>query len=225
MFELLLVCIVAFASYIIVSGQVLITGKHPPSAGRTMSWVYSMIHEISALALLWYVLRRRSKTFYDLGLRATPMDVAFGPVLWLGAVAAYYISYPLIYRLAAMPSGYIPRRPDVGSILFAGGVPVMAFLFQFLNPFFEELIVRAYVMTEVKNLTGSVAFAVFASTLLQTSYHFYQGIPLALSEMWGFLLFSIYYAKTNRIAAPILAHLAMDIIATLRYAGKIGHGG
>ena len=40
------------------------------------------------------------------------------------------------------------------------------------------------------------------STLLQTSYHFYQGV---------FLVFSIYYARTNRITTIILAHLYMDV--------------
>ena len=93
----------------------------------------------------------------------------------------------------------------------------MPFLCQFLNPFYEELIVRAYLLTEVRQLTGSATKAVILSTVLQTSYHLYQGGPSALS--WGiiFLLFSIYYAKTGRIAPIILAHLYMDVIATMMY--------
>jgi membrane protease YdiL (CAAX protease family) len=90
-------------------------------------------------------------------------------------------------------------------------------LFQFLNPFYEELIVRAYVITELKQLTNSVWKPIILSTLLQTSYHFYQGIPMALGEGAGFLVFSIYYSKTNRIAPIILAHLYIDVGATLYY--------
>jgi len=72
-------------------------------------------------------------------------------------------------------------------------------------------------MTEVKHLTNSITKAVIISTLLQTSYHFYQGVPAALSDGVMFLIFSVYYAKTNRITPLILAHLYMDVGATLHY--------
>ena len=72
-------------------------------------------------------------------------------------------------------------------------------------------------MTEIKSLTRSISLAVFFSVLLQTSYHFYQGVPAALSHTGLFLLFSLYYAKTGRIGAPILAHFFIDATATLYY--------
>jgi len=40
-----------------------------------------------------------------------------------------------------------------------------------------------------------------------------------------FLLFSLYYAKTRRIFAPILADLLTDLTATLYYFIKINHDG
>jgi membrane protease YdiL (CAAX protease family) len=106
---------------------------------------------------------------------------------------------------------------SVGHILFGGGVFFTTILFQFLNPIFEELIVRAYLMTEIKALTGSASKAILASTLLQMSYHFYQGAPVAFAHGATFLLWSIYYAKTNRIAPIILAHLYSDVSGTLWY--------
>ena len=102
-------------------------------------------------------------------------------------------------------------------MLFGAGVPLAAIVFQLINPFFEELIARAYVMTKVRLLTNSVSKAVIASTLLQMSYHFYQGAPMAFSEGAGFLVFSIYYAKTNRITPIILAHLYEDLWGTLAF--------
>ncbi len=97
----------------------------------------------------------------------------------------------------------------------------MTFFFGFLNPFFEEIIVRAYLMTEVRQLTGSGAKAVMVSTALQMSYHFYQGVPMALSDGAAFLVFSLYYSKTRRITPVILAHLYMDVLGTLIF--KIHH--
>ena len=79
------------------------------------------------------------------------------------------------------------------------------------------MIARAYMMTEVKELTNSVATAIIVSTVLQTSYHLYQGVPAALGHGATFLLFSIYYAKTNRLAPIIVAHLYSDVGGTLFY--------
>jgi len=52
---------------------------------------------------------------------------------------------------------------------------VVVIPFSLLNPFFEELIVRAYLMTEIMDLTGSAMLAIATSVLLQASYHLYYG--------------------------------------------------
>jgi membrane protease YdiL (CAAX protease family) len=52
---------------------------------------------------------------------------------------------------------------------------VVAIPFSLLNPFFEELIVRAYLMSEVIDLAGSPAFAVALSVAVQFSYHLFYG--------------------------------------------------
>jgi membrane protease YdiL (CAAX protease family) len=106
-------------------------------------------------------------------------------------------------------------------MLFSGHVGGVAFLSMFLNPFFEELIARAYVQTEVRRLTGSATFAVAVSVLLQTSYHFYQGVPAALTNMGGFLVFALYFAKTKRAGAAIVAHMFFDVLPTLFYMARI----
>ena len=52
-----------------------------------------------------------------------------------------------------------------------------AVLDQIMNGAFEELIVRGYLMTEVRRFTGNILFAVFCSVGYRMSYHFYQGGP------------------------------------------------
>jgi membrane protease YdiL (CAAX protease family) len=73
------------------------------------------------------------------------------------------------------------------------------------------------VITEVRALSNSATKAIICSTLLQTSYHLYQGTPMAVGEGATFLIFSIYYAKTNRIVPIILAHLYADVGGTVWY--------
>src|SRR5438876_8427813 len=65
-------------------------------------------------------------------------------------------------------------------------------VFFLINPWYEELIARAYLMTESFFLLGEKDAAVLLSVILQTSYHLYQGIPAALSIASIFLVFSLY---------------------------------
>lgn len=220
--ELLLVCVIAFSSGLIVSlhsladPEALLAGSG--SASSAYRWIYAMLRQGSCLVLLWYVLRRGGRRFSDLGLRWAGWDVAWSVPLWWVAGLADQAVYHAIYAAGLTAEDHASTMARVGQYLFGNSVSSLVFLFQFLNPFFEELIVRAYVMTEVRQLTGSMGLAVFMSTALQTSYHFYQGVPAAVAHAAMFLIFSLYYAKTNRIAPVILAHLYMDVGATLFYA-------
>jgi membrane protease YdiL (CAAX protease family) len=93
---------------------------------------------------------------------------------------------------------------------------IMAIPFSLLNPFFEELIVRAYVMAEVFDLTGSLALAVILSVVVQVSYHLYYGWVGAIALSFQFALFALYYAHSRRILPVIVAHGFFDIYALLR---------
>jgi membrane protease YdiL (CAAX protease family) len=107
---------------------------------------------------------------------------------------------------------------DLGGLIYGASTSMANVLDEFVNGFFEELIVRGYLMTEIKRLTGSIFFAVLCSVGVQISYHFYQGGPLAISHIGTFMLFAVFYAKTNRILPPILAHSAIDLNSFLNYA-------
>ena len=219
--ELLLVCIIAFGGGILISGYFLaghsINNFSVSLSSSTWGWLAKILHESAALGLVWYFLARRGKSFADLGLKWRWSDVGWSILLNVGAGIAFVGVYEVLYHSGLTRVTYDATFLRVGRILFGGGVSLLTILFQFLNPFFEELIVRAYVMTEIKRLTGSTAQAVIVSTVLQTSYHFYQGTPAALAHGASFLIFSLYYARTNRISPIILAHCYTDVSGTLSY--------
>jgi membrane protease YdiL (CAAX protease family) len=224
--ELTLVCAVAFGSGILSSAHHLSnldsvgTGVGTSPGGSMVgpwNWVNSVLHDGASLGLLWYVLMRRSRTFSDLGLSWVKKDFGWSILLFMGANLAAAAVAGLIALSGLASASHSTSVERVSHYLFGGGITFAAILVQFLNPFFEELIVRAYVMTELKQLTNSASKAILFSTLLQMSYHFYQGVPLALSVGAMFLVFSIYYSKTNRILPIILAHLYADVGATLLY--------
>jgi membrane protease YdiL (CAAX protease family) len=215
--EMMLVCGIAFGVSILTSLHEVSGHVFGNPSRSEFDWMINSLRQGFCLGLLWYVLRRRGKTFYDLGLSWSWSDVGWSLPLKLAGSAGFYAVFYVFYFTGLSSVDTTNATGHVGYYLFGNDVAFMAILFQFVNPFFEELIVRAYLMTEVRQLTNSVAKAVLLSTALQTSYHFYQGVPFALAHGATFLILSIYYAKTNRIAPVILAHLYSDVGFTLLY--------
>lgn len=220
-FELCLVLFVAFAGSIAYSFQVLVgraTIPSEPVISGAAELVYSMLENTAALGLLCYVLDRSSKGFRDLGLRWTSRDVAVALPLALGAGLADRLLLPITLWGAEMVGGHRPQVDDIGNHLIGLSISMAAVFHRILNGFFEELIVRGYLMTEVRRFTGSVLLAIVCSVAVQVSYHFYQGGPHALAHAGPFLAFACYYAKTNRLLPPVLAHIAIDLNWLVMYA-------
>lgn len=214
--EVILVCVLAFGASVLTSIYSLFGDRLGSSIG-SLSWTNSILHECSALGLVCYFLLRRSKSFADLGLGWRWKDIPWSLALYFVGVAAVSVTYRAIHYSGLTSTSLQGASAEVGQHLFGGGVFVPALLLPCINPFFEELIVRAYLITEVRELTNSLGKAIACSVLLQTSYHFYQGVPLAISYAPQFLIWSLYYAKTNRVMPIILAHFYADIGATLWY--------
>ena len=213
-FEVLLVLLVSFGGFFLNSLYLLRNG---PSAAPNMSsfrWTIGILHEITALILLGYVLSRRRLGFKDLGLHWS-----------LGSVGAslklIFVSY-LIYGFGAAAVRGLQYAIQGSAAIgltgkdFFAHPSIAAVPFFLLNPFFEELIVRAYLMTEIADLTGSSALAVVVSVLVQFSYHLYYGWVGALSLCFPFVVFALYYAHSRRALPVILAHEFFDILGLIR---------
>lgn len=219
--ELCLVLFVAFASSVVRSLEVFAghtTLFSEPKAVGLANSVYSMLSPAAAIGLLSYVLDRRCLGFQDLGLRWTSRDVATALPLALGSMVGYWIVGLLAAGGVEMAGGRQPQVADIGSYLLGTSVSMAAVFGAVLNGFFEELIVRGYLMTEVRRLTGSILFAMLCSMGVQCSYHLYQGGLPAMAHVGGFLVFAGYYAKTNRLLPLVLAHSALDLYAVVMHA-------
>jgi membrane protease YdiL (CAAX protease family) len=80
----------------------------------------------------------------------------------------------------------------------------------------EELIVRAYLMTEVAALSGSMGLAVTVSVGFQCFYHLYQGVPAALYHVGTFFAYAVFYAYTRRATPVVLAHALENFLIMAR---------
>lgn len=222
--ELALVLAVAFATAVFSSLYLLF--HNTPRAATAPELVdarllLTMISQATSLAVLFYVLFRQGRGIGQLGFRwnprTLPSNAAFAFVLAIIALSATFatrfLMAALYFAMTARPLNWHSEKMP------AIAVSLVAILFMILNGAFEELIVRAYAITEVEALTKNTALAVAFSVLLQTSYHFYQGAPYALSYAPLFLVFALYYVHTRNITPVVVAHIGIDMWSLFMASG------
>jgi membrane protease YdiL (CAAX protease family) len=190
---------------------------HAATQGRLL---FRVIYQVVGLFSLYFALRYQGRKFKAIGLFIDPRlrEIGLAFALFLGViflqVALFVILSPVVPWLrAADLHGSFDQ-----AALFGTGASFLAVVVAVLNPFHEELLVRAFLITEVEGLYLSTTLAVIVSVGLQTSYHHYQGLPAALSHIPTFLVFSLYYVRTRHILPVIIAHLVMDVLALGVYA-------
>jgi membrane protease YdiL (CAAX protease family) len=213
-FEVCLVVLAACGSSIVNSLYLLVNGPGVMPHISNARWTIGIVQEITALLLLGYVLSRRGLRFANLGLRWSLRDVAVGLVVTALSYAAYGLGHTLVQTIHHLVYGSFATGPTGKD--FFGHPSVMAIPFSLLNPFFEELTVRAYLVTEVIELTGSSTLAVALSVGVQFSYHLYYGWVGAISLSFVFLVLALYYVRSRRALPLIVAHGFFDVYALLR---------
>ncbi len=160
-----------------------------------------------AISVLAYVLYRQGRSLRTIGLSFRRTDI-----LW--ALAILFFDQLMTHAIYHDIHGFAASKPYP-----AGTGGLMALLAVIPGAAKEELIVRAYLMTEVAELTGNWGIAVVASVGFQSLYHLYQGTPAALMAAGTFFVSSVFYANTRRITPVILAHALHNFLIFFGTAG------
>jgi membrane protease YdiL (CAAX protease family) len=209
-FELFLVLLLAFGGFILNSLYVVASPQGESPFRQRSGWSALILEEVACLLLLAYVLSRRKMRIRDLGLRWSFRQLAAGLGVAFLALLGYYCGSVIVRAVqhalfSAAPVVHTPRQ-------VFGHPSFMAIPLMIVNPLFEELIVRAYLMSEIKALTNSWTLATALSVLVQASYHLYYGWAGALSLAFEFLVFSLYYARTQKATPIVFAHGLFDLL-------------
>lgn len=216
LFALAVVLSVSLLHFVFASFYYLLGGNVPLGARQNaFRLIGALVAESTSLLVLWYVLSERGSGWRAIGWTPAWKDLPEGFGLF---IVGYLATIPpvLIFQAAYRSyAGHYLHAKSLESVL-GFGISLFSVAFVLLNPFFEELIVRAYTMSEVMNLGGSRLLAVVVSVSLQMSYHFYQGVLRSIAIAATFTVFSIYFARTRRIAPVILAHFCFDALALVR---------
>ncbi|HYH00940.1 MAG TPA: CPBP family intramembrane glutamic endopeptidase [Terriglobales bacterium] len=214
--ELLLVSAVALAGPVMGNIFAFSGSPLPDSVQLTrMRLLNTIVSEMIALAVLAYVLGRRSWGLRTLGFSFSWFDLPMS--LAIGALGYFFVNITFVLMWVAQwvlnARSLVLANPHT---VLSSGVSLLTILVVIINPFFEELILRSYFTTEIAGLTNRLWVGTTASVIIQTSLHAYQG-PVNMVVVGAmFVVFSVYFAKTQRILPIILAHMYFDIWALLR---------
>jgi membrane protease YdiL (CAAX protease family) len=201
-----------FSVYSFLSGQQIYDYS---KLNYELSYLGSAISKLLGVLILIYVLYKQGRTIHDIGYSFKSKDLIHAVLLAVSAYFIYLMIYQIIYPII-QSIDLTPKNID----LFKGKMTIFYFLMTVINPWYEELILRAYVISEVKWFTQNAPLAIAISVFIQGIGHLYQGVFAAISVSILFLTFSIYYVKTSRITPVILAHLFYDIISMVVYAAR-----
>jgi membrane protease YdiL (CAAX protease family) len=216
-FELALVLFIAFSYPVYAALWAWWTGRTGVLTHTVASSLYWFHQSAISLLLLAYVLARRGKSLRDLGLTWAKTDLLAGLLLAFGGHLASVLAWRAMDSVSNLATGHwLETAPPHAAEPTLGLAWVLGFFLSVaVSPFYEEMLARAFTMTEVEALTGSALLAVAVSVLLQTSYHLYLGLPGALAAGATFLISACYYARFRRITPVILAHALWNLYATL----------
>lgn len=179
-----------------------------------------IIYELTAIAVLVYVLFRQQRSLSQIGFSFSRKDIPISILLTVVIYLAYFLCYYAACYGYYFMIGHIPDFSPRNIDFLRTKITVWYLLLMFINPFYEELIARAYTITEVEFLTGKKSLAVIFSVLLQISYHSYQGLFSTLFFVPMFTILSLYYIKWRRITPVILTHMYYDFFTLIIY-GKV----
>jgi membrane protease YdiL (CAAX protease family) len=209
--DLSLVLMVAFAASIL--GSIHLAFHPGPITYSNIRLVLGILDEGIGLALFLVLFKRQGRRLQNIGFefRWTDLPKALGlTVLAFTAMVAMIVTVRHAYFLITLRN--LQEGPRSG---FSGASIWLIVPFLILNAFFEEMLVRGYLMTELIDLRKSVVFAAVISLAVQTSYHLYYGVYGAAMVGCGLAVFAIYYARSRRLMPVILAHMLWDFTTVL----------
>jgi CAAX prenyl protease-like protein len=213
-FELCLVLFISFAGSLYNGLYYLNHGPNPTQIITIPRALFAATQSAVTLVLLGYVLARTGRKFRDIGLRWSLGDFAAGIVVLILAYGALFAVSRESFAIHFAIYGTAPIHHKASE--FFGHFRYAMLPYFLIGPAHEELIVRAYLMTEIRALTGSTLLASIASLALQFTYHLYYGWWGAISVTALFLIFTLYFARWRRALPILVAHELYDLWAIFR---------
>lgn len=194
-------------------------GARAPNPGFGVDMLALIVGSLQISAPILYILWRSGQPLSAFGLLRPRwlLDTGAGVLVffatWMVSNIGWQVGYSLFGSL--LLDGYskdafsqVPRT--------AGGLLVL-FIAMSANAFAEELAMRGYLITRLRQLGASTWSAVVLSAGLFGAYHIYQGLgATVLVTLFGFV-FAFAFLRIGRLWPLVVGHLLLDIVAFLQH--------
>jgi membrane protease YdiL (CAAX protease family) len=167
--------------------------------------LYSAVLSGCPLFVVMYLIRRGGEPWDRFGVDAPRFtDLLFGMAFLVVAEMLVYL------RVAVLP---LPETPIGGGYPRPrGGLDYTLMLVKYtVGACSEELITRAYLITRLKDLLGSVPKAVLAAAAAFASYHLYQGWTGTIDVFVFGVVYGVAYLLIGRLWPLVVGHALFNI--------------
>jgi membrane protease YdiL (CAAX protease family) len=164
--------------------------------------------QVAILGFVVLIGRIRGWSIRELGLHATWRLTAMGILLFLAIAIILFGVSAAIYWLAP---GYFNHPRDIAIGLSFVGILATVFI----NPFFEETLVCAYVIQRLANKGAVVAISF--SAFVRFLYHAHLG-PSSVGPLLMGLIFGYLFWRFRQLWPLIVAHSLVDLVGFLLLA-------
>jgi len=216
--DLGLILAVVFAGSIL--GSIYLAFHPTATSFSNMRLFTGICDEITGLLLFLVLFKRQGRRLQDIGFGFQWTDLPKALGLAVAAVVVMWVMRFVLTYVWLLTTLRIPQWPETHA-MFSSSSLWLFLPFLLLNPFFEEILVRGYLMTELIDLRKSVLLATFTSLVVQTSYHLYYGVACAMVVGSGLTVLAIYFAKSRRLMPVIVAHMLWDSTALLGFLHRL----
>jgi len=214
-FELLVTVGLVVSPFLLHAVFSFLHPEEPMGRVEYASWNFGamIVSDLLLIGLLWHIIQLNSETMDVFTQPFAGKDILRGFGLWIWCGVSWYGTYVLLWKcgVGAGPGGKEPRSVELFRVTFSA----FYLLAMIVNPFLEEFFVRGFLQTRLGQAGWNRLAIILFSTLVQTSYHLYQGLLSCLSLTPVFLFLAIYYQTSRRLYPVIVAHLLMDLIGML----------
>jgi membrane protease YdiL (CAAX protease family) len=191
--EFALVVALAFGISIVGSLAIAFSHDQQPIVFGDAELYFTVGYEIVIGGIVALVLWRRGWKWSDFAVHYSKGTTIFGVLLAIVVLAAW-VAIEAVF-------GSVPVSSS------AGLVPIVSICV--VNPWFEELLVLAYVVQAVRERFG-ITTAVNVSLAIRITYHLYEGphaiIPIAI---FG-LVATVVFVRVGRLWPVVVMHGVLD---------------
>ena len=210
--------VLASAAYAILSLiEAPVSGVVVAAANRSNAFMRQLLAFVFGLAPVFLVLHLVRRSDEGLGVVGLTIDrpgrdIARGAVLFaivgLAGIGIYLAAVELGVNRFVVPTPPLGHWWTVPALLLNA---VQAALV-------EEVIVLAYLITRLQQLSWSPVAAIAGSALLRGSYHLYQGWGGFVGNLAMGVLFGVLFLRWGRRTWPfVVAHALLDVAAGIGF--------